>query len=99
MNRHYDKTAQILRDIETAKNSKIMNDNPNQIECLSQKDRIKEYLMKGKHLTPLKALEFFQCFRLGARIYELKKDGLNIGSELVKDAKTGKHYSLYYLIN
>lgn len=76
-----------------------MNTNPNTSECLSQKQRIKEYLLKGKNLTPIKALEFFQCFRLGARIWELKREGLNIGSHLIQDAKTKKHYSIYFLIN
>lgn len=50
----------------------------------SQSDRILDYLATGKPLTPLMALRRFGCFRLGARIYDLKRDGHRITSELVK---------------
>jgi hypothetical protein len=51
---------------------------------MSQKDAIREYLESGKALTPIDALNMFGCFRLGARIHDLREEGLNIEMELVK---------------
>ena len=50
----------------------------------SQNKRIKEYLLKGKSLTPLDALYQFGCFRLGARVYDLRKQGLKIKAEIIE---------------
>lgn len=64
----------------------------------SQKEMILEYLQLGHALTPLEALRYFGCFRLGARIADIKKEGYNVHSELVHDPKTGKRYASYILI-
>lgn len=56
----------------------------------SQNARIKTYLKSGKSLTPLDALYKFGCFRLGARIYDLKKQGLNIKCEMINITSSGK---------
>jgi hypothetical protein len=56
----------------------------------SQNIRIKKYLQSGKSLTPLDALYQFGCFRLGARIHNLKQQGLNIKSELIEITSEGK---------
>lgn len=50
----------------------------------SQNDRIIDYLATGKPLTPLMALRRFGCMRLGARIYELKREGHRIESTRVR---------------
>lgn len=47
-------------------------------------------------VTPLVALHEVGCFRLGARIWELKRDGYDIASELVMTAN-GKHVARYWL--
>ncbi|MCE7856899.1 MAG: hypothetical protein DYG97_10195 [Ignavibacteria bacterium CHB3] len=47
---------------------------------MSQKQAILEYLLSGKSITPLEALDLFKCFRLGARIWDLKKEGHDIKS-------------------
>ncbi|MBL0144900.1 MAG: hypothetical protein IPP48_03230 [Chitinophagaceae bacterium] len=39
----------------------------------SQRKKIKQYLQAGKAITPIDALKKFGCFRLGARIWELRK--------------------------
>ena len=39
----------------------------------SQNEAIREYLEAGHSITPLEALNKFGCFRLGARIADLKK--------------------------
>lgn len=45
---------------------------------MSQKSKIKTALENGEKITPLDALNKFGCFRLGARIFELRQEGLNI---------------------
>ena len=64
------------------------------VEVKSQKELIREYLKKGKRITPLETLKKFGCFRLGARIYELKKE-MDIHSRLV--TKNGKRFSEYWI--
>jgi len=50
----------------------------------SQNKSIKKHLLSGRTLTPLGALNAYRCFRLSARIYDLKKQGLNIEKEMVE---------------
>ena len=59
----------------------------------TQKKQILEYLKEGNKLTPILALKRFGCFRLSARIYELRREGYPIKSNLVKKGK--KHVSCY----
>lgn len=49
----------------------------------SQKNSIKAYLMAGNSITPLEALKHFGCYRLQARISELRlDDGMDIITEM-----------------
>ncbi len=50
----------------------------------SQKSRIQAYLSQGKSLTPLQALKLFGTLRLGARILELRADGLKVVSRMIR---------------
>lgn len=53
--------------------------NYNLEECRTQKESIRKWLEDGNTLTSLEALNKFGCFRLGARISELRnKDGMAI---------------------
>jgi len=45
---------------------------------MSQRDRIRADLKAGKTITPIDALEKYGCYRLAARIAELRKDGMDI---------------------
>ena len=63
---------------------------------MTQTQAIYEYLKQGNSLTPLEALEKFGCFRLGARIWELKDQGFNIQKTMVRN--NGKHFASYKLI-
>lgn len=63
----------------------------------TQKQAIKEWLLSGKTITPLEALEHFGCFRLGAQIFNLKKEGMNIDKDNSVDEQTGKRYATYFL--
>lgn len=62
---------------------------------MTQNQQIKSYLEKGKSITPIQALNKFGCFRLAARISDLRNDGLNIATKIVtKDGKTFASYRL-----
>ena len=60
----------------------------------SQKDLIHQHL-KLEPISPLTALEKYGCFRLAARIAELREDGLNI--ETVQTKQNGKTFATYQL--
>lgn len=61
-----------------------------------QNQQILDHLKTGKVLTPLEALDSFGCFRLSARIYELKDAGWPIMCErqAVESGRIVGHYSL-----
>jgi hypothetical protein len=62
----------------------------------TQRERIRAHLEKGLPITPLEALSRFGCFRLGARIHELKRDGLPIECTLISDT-SGTRFAQYRL--
>ena len=45
---------------------------------MTQKERILKALEEGRELTPKDAINEFGCFRLSARICDLKEEGHNI---------------------
>ena len=61
----------------------------------SQNTKILNYLSKGRVLTPIQALEKFGCFRLAARISDLRKQGHTIFTDSVK--KNNKTFAGYRL--
>ena len=62
---------------------------------MTQAQRILIYLKTGKTLTPLEALKKFGCFRLAARISDLRSQGHNIWTNYItKDNKTFAAYKL-----
>ena len=63
------------------------------METLTQTKAIAKYLAEGNTLTSIEALEKFGCFRLGARIYDLKRQGYNIETRIVNKGK--KHFAQY----
>ena len=63
---------------------------------MSQKAEILATLKEGERLTALDALERFGCFRLAARIHELKQEGWNIVPEDVT-LPNGKVVAAYRL--
>lgn len=61
----------------------------------SQNEQILNYLSKHKSITPIQALNKFGCFRLAARISDLRNQGHTIWtSNVTKDGKTYASYSL-----
>ncbi len=60
----------------------------------SQNAMILNFLESGGSLTPIEALEKFQCFRLAARMNDLRNKGYVIQTEILKD-DNGKSYASY----
>lgn len=60
----------------------------------SQKQQILDYLLEGNEITPMYALTEFGCFRLGARIADLRDEGYDIKTRI---AKADKRYAIYTL--
>ena len=73
-----------------------MDINENTGACKSQTERILQYMLEGHSITPLEALEKFKCFRLGARIADIKARGYLVYSEFVTtpSEKKVKQYHL-----
>ena len=66
------------------------------MEKQSQTEAIKKHLESGKTITPIDALNLYNCFRLGARIYDLIRDhGMAIKSEIINS--NGKRFAQYSL--
>ena len=63
---------------------------------LTQNQLILEHLKEHKTINPIQALELFSCFRLGARIYNLKQDGYQIETKRKKNNKYGNYYAEYH---
>ncbi len=61
----------------------------------SQNKQILNHLESGKTITPIDALNLFGCFRLGARIHDLKSEGYDIKSEI--KSVNGKRFAEYSL--
>lgn len=61
---------------------------------MKQNDYIAEHL-KHKNITPIEALNLYGCFRLGARIYELRQKGYDIKTNYITEGN--KTYASYEL--
>lgn len=72
------------------------NINPNEKQSQTQCKMILSALQNGDRLTHLDAENRFKCLRLGARIYDLKKQGHNIQSRMIK-VPSGKRVKQYFM--
>jgi hypothetical protein len=61
----------------------------------SQNKAIKTHLKKGNSITAMQALNQFGCFRLAARIKDLKDEGMNIQKIMMKSTE-GKRIAIYF---
>jgi hypothetical protein len=77
--------ANVIRPAPKGKNAKP-----------TQAKRILRFLQEGHRLTPLDALELFGCFRLAARVHELRREGWAIVERTVETA-SGKRIAEYSL--
>lgn len=60
----------------------------------SQNALIKGWLLNGKSITPMEALNMFGCFRLSARIANLRDEGLPVVTDMVtiNDKRVARYY-------
>ena len=60
----------------------------------SQTALIKGWLLNGYSITQLDALNMFGCFRLAARISDIREQGLDIITDMVNvnDKRIAKYY-------
>ena len=68
--------------------------------AMTQCERILRHLKDYGSITPVEALREYSCMRLGARIHDLKKQGHDITSEIVKgENRYGEatHFARYTL--
>ena len=65
---------------------------------MNQSDTILNYLEKHESISPVEALTVVGCFRLAARINDLRKQGHNIETKLKKDMN-GRRYARYELVS
>lgn len=61
----------------------------------SQASAILSLLKQGRKITPLEALNNFGCFRLGARIYDLRRLGYDIQKRTIHQGE--KQFAQYFL--
>jgi hypothetical protein len=61
----------------------------------SQNALIKGWLLNGRSITQLDALNMFGCFRLAARIANIREQGLYVDTEIIEiNQKRVARYSL-----
>lgn len=61
----------------------------------SQAGNIQKYLEEGNSITSAEAYEKFGCTRLSGRIFELRKRGFNIITEMVEGRTRYGNYCQY----
>ena len=62
---------------------------------ISQTDAVLSWLKGGASLNPMEALEYMNCFRLGARIHNLREAGYRIETKMVYRGR--RHWAEYSL--
>ena len=63
---------------------------------MTQTEMIRAHLQSGRDITPIDALNHYGCFRLAARIKELRNQGLPI--ETLTEQRDGKAWAKYRLV-
>lgn len=62
----------------------------------SQSEEIKNYLLSGGSLTSLDGLRLFKCWSLTQRIFDLRRQGLTVETEMIL-LESGKRVARYKL--
>ena len=69
---------------------------------MTQKKVVLQHLKRFGSIEPLTALREYGCYRLGARINDLRNDGYNIITEMISSVSriTGRpvHFANYKLV-
>lgn len=67
---------------------------------MTQCKKILRHLQTYGTITPMEALQEYSCFRLGARVHDLKRLGYPVKTEMVTDKNRfgeATHYARYRL--
>lgn len=64
---------------------------------LYQREKILHHLQRGKTITQKQAINKFGCYRLSARIAELRTMGYNIVTEIEKNKGEDGYHAKYRL--
>lgn len=64
---------------------------------MSQLQKIRQRLSQGRSITAVEALNDYGCFRLAARINDLRSEGMNIKTIMID--QDNKRVAKYYEIN
>ena len=60
---------------------------------MTQTQAIRKHLIERGSLTPVDALNLYGCFRLAARIRDLRAEGLDV--QTTKEQRNGKWFARY----
>ena len=71
-----------------------MNEQPKEKDIHSQREMILHHMKTGNSITPIQALQVFGCFRLSARIWDLRNAGHAIEMVMVGQKK---RYARYFM--
>jgi len=63
---------------------------------MTQTEQIRAHLVSGRDITPLEALDRYGCFRLAARVSDLRATGLDV--QTITEEYNGKRYARYRLV-
>ena len=63
---------------------------------MSQNEKILKHLLSGCSISGLEALQHYGCFRLAARIYDLRQQGWDIEDDAI-DMPNGARIATYHL--
>lgn len=63
----------------------------------SDKKEILSYLQQHQTITPMEALKKFGCYRLRARVWDLRKEGYNISTTMIYGVDRNGNPSKYAL--
>ena len=63
---------------------------------MTQTEMIRAHLESGREITPMDALQQYGCFRLAARIKDLRDAGMPI--ETATEQRDGKAWAKYRLV-
>ena len=61
----------------------------------TKQEKVLNHLQTYGHITPLEALERYGSFRLGALIFNLRQEGHDIKTDIMRNNRTKSNYALY----
>ena len=64
---------------------------------MTQNQKILKHLKSGRSITPYTALALYQCFRLAARIADLRRAGYTISDEWYNIPRSKKRVKKYMI--